>query len=199
MKRSVVKTFGLGALAVGLAGCAAQEPASPAASAAAAIALKNPGFETGSDPQRPCAQGWDCTMHADPNSFRFFHDERSPALGKRSFCIEPITREPWALVTQGIHNPAFRGSVVRLSMAVRVDGVSGKGAGPWILIQTPGGGKVHEQKLVNGTRAWQRVEVEVAVPANAQIIEVGATLEGPGRACLDEVRLEVVPEKKNPV
>lgn len=199
MNRAPMAKLGLVALAAGLAGCASPQPAAPAASPAATIALKNPGFETDPDPQRPCALGWDCSMHGDPTSFRFFHDERAPALGKRSFCFEPVTREPWALVTQGFHNPAFRGSRVRLSMAVRLEGVSGSGAGPWIHVQKTDGNKVHGQKLVNGTHAWQRIEVEVVVPADAQIIEVGAALEGRGRACLDDVRLEIVPEKKNPV
>ena len=98
------------ALATALAGCATPEPP-PAANA---IALKNAGFETDPHPERPCALGWDCTMHADPRSFRFFHDERAPASGKRSFCV-------------------------------------------------------------------------------------GAVLEGGGRACFDDFRLESVPELKNPV
>lgn len=88
-------------------------------------------------------------MHADPQSFRFFHYARAPASGKRSFCIEPVSGEPWALVTQGIHDPPFRGATVRLSLA--------------------------------------------------QIVEVGATLEGRGRAYFDDARLEVVPGLKNPV
>jgi hypothetical protein len=188
---------GVAVLLAVLAGCAAPEQAP--ANAANAIALRNAGFETDPDLQRPCALGWDCTMHADPQSFRFFHDARAPASGKRSFCIEPVSGEPWALVTQGIHDPPFRGATVRLSLAVRVEGASGNGAGPWILIQTDEGRKVHRQMLVNGSHGWQRVEVEVAVPANAQIVEVGATLEGRGRACFDDARLEVVPGLKNPV
>jgi hypothetical protein len=184
------------ALATVLAGCAAP---SPPASAANTIALKNPGFESDPDPSRPCALGWDCTMHANPQSFRFFHEERAPARGKRSFCMEPLTGEPWALVTQGIHEPPFRGAMVRLSLAVRVEGASGNGAGPWILIQVNGGRDIHRQTLVNGSHGWQRVSVEIAVPANARIIEVGATLEGGGRACFDDFRLEVVPTLKNPV
>jgi hypothetical protein len=183
------------ALATALAGCATPAPP-PAANA---IALKNPGFETDPHPERPCALGWDCTMHADPRSFRFFHDERAPASGKRSFCMEPVRNEPWALVTQGFHDPPFRGTRVRLSAAVRVEKASGNGAGPWILIQVSGARDIHRQALVNGSQGWQRVAVEIAVPANATIIEVGAVLEGGGRACFDDFRLESVPELKNPV
>ena len=185
------------ALAAGvLAACAA--PDKTPESVGPTVALKNAGFETASDPQRPCALGWDCSMHANPQSFRFFHEERSPAAGKRSFCIEPVTNEPWALVTQGIHKPSFAGATVRFSIAVRVEGVS-VGAGPWLLIQTPEGRNIHRQQLVSGTQGWQRVSLQVEVPANAQIIELGATLEGAGRACFDDARVELLTASKNPV
>jgi hypothetical protein len=197
MKRGAAKACAVGAIASGLVACATSDKAQEVS--AATIVLKNPGFETASDPQRACALGWDCTMHADPQSFRFFHDDKSPAAGKRSFCIEPVRAEPWALVTQGIHQPSFRGAKVRFSIAVRVEGASGSGAGPWVLIQPPAGRNIHRQQLVNGTQGWQRVAVEVDVPADAQIIELGATLEGAGRACFDDARLELVAGSKNPV
>lgn len=196
MNSTVVRTCALGAFAAGLAACAAPEKAPEPA--APTFGLKNAGFETAPDPQRPCALGWDCTMHANPQAFRFFHEERSPAGGKRSFCIEPLTNEPWALVTQGIHKPSFAGATVRFSIAVRVEGASG-GAGPWLLIQVPAGRNIHHQKLVTGTQGWQRVMLQVDVPADAQIIELGGTLEGGGRACFDDARIELVTGSKNPV
>jgi hypothetical protein len=197
--------FGALAFAAVLAGCAGSGVAPQTVAAAAdpsaipIIALKNPGFEMPSDPQRPCAPGWDCTMHADPSSFRFFHDERSPGAGKRSFCIEPTAGEPWALVSQGIHDVSIRGATLRFSLAVRVDGVTGNGAGAWVRIQAPQGGSFNRHRFVSGTQGWQRVAVQVPVPANAQIIEVGGGLEGRGRACFDDVRLELVTDSKNPV
>lgn len=47
-------------------------------------------------------------------------------------------------------------------------------------------------KLVRGTRDWERVAIELTVPADATVVEVGATVEGPGKACFDDVRLERV-------
>jgi hypothetical protein len=105
--------------------------------------------------------------------------------------VERAADEPWALVTQAFDNPGLRGKRLRLSMAVRVDGASGEGAGPWVLAQ--GRPPAHARKLVRGTAAWERVSLEFLVPADASSVEIGATLEGPGKACFDDVRLEALP------
>ena len=86
-------------------------------------------------PGNRCAVGWDCTMHNNPDAFRFSLAESGGAAGSRSLCVERAADEPWALVTQAFDNPALRGKRLRLSMAVRVDGATGDGAGPWALAQ----------------------------------------------------------------
>lgn len=184
-----------------LGACAAQPPREPPASTEAPalreIALKNPGFEEPAT-ARPCPSGWDCTMHADPKSFRFFLDERSPASGKASLCIEPAGKEPWALASQGVFDiAALRGARVRFSAAIRVEGVAGDGAGPYVMAR--GASFAHDKRLVSGTRGWQRIAVEIEVPAGAPFIELGVALDGRGRVCADDVRLEVVRDPKSPV
>jgi hypothetical protein len=162
--------------------------ARPAAAAAVAVpALRNPGFE---DPAAggACAPSWECSAHVSVASFRFSVANDAPAAGRGSLCIERVGGEPWALVTQGFHTTALRGQRIRLSMAVRAQGLEG-GAGPWIQSQ---GGRAHAAKLVKATSGWERVAVELAVPAESNLLVVGATLEGPGRACFDDVRLELL-------
>jgi len=73
---------------------------------------------------------------------------------------------------------------------VRVEGAAGEGAGAWILAQ--GNPPANARKLARGTRAWERLAVELQVPRDATVVEVGATLEGPGKACFDDVRLEIL-------
>jgi hypothetical protein len=153
------------------------------------LTLRNAGFEADMPADRRCPVGWDCTMHADPNSFRFSLHGHA-AAGSRSVCVERVTPEPWALMTQAFESPLLRDARLRLSMAVLVEGVSGDGAGPWALVQ--GNPPLNPRKLVRGTAGWQRVEVDIAVPGSGRILEVGATLEGPGKACFDDVRLEFV-------
>lgn len=191
----------IGSLA--LAGCASAPPAAPpapavksAAPSAAAPApppppaLRNASFETPFASDGRCAPGWDCTMHNNPGAFRFYLQDNA-AAGSRSLCVERVLDEPWALVTQAFEGPAVRGARLRLSMSVLVDGVTGEGAGPWALVQ--GNPPINPQRLVRGTAGWQRLSVDITVPRERFILEVGATLEGPGKACFDDVRLEALP------
>ena len=175
----------LAALALG--GCAAA-PA-PSAAPKPSLSVRNPSFEADMPADRSCPVGWDCTMHNDPKAFRFFLHGNG-AAGARSLCIERAANEPWALMTQAFESPLVRGARLRLSMSVLLEGVSGEGAGPWALVQ--GNPPLNPRKLVRGTSGWQRIDLEFAVPASGRVVEVGATLEGPGKACFDDVRLEVI-------
>ena len=190
------------------AGCVAPGEAPVAAKPAAAagplpgtlFTLRNPSFEAETPAGARCAVGWNCTMHADPKSFRFFLDPEGAKEGARSFCIEPVTDEPWAMLTQGTYDQKLRGTRLRFSLAVRLANVSGRGAGPWVQVRAPGrpGTETH-QKMVQTTAGWETHSVEFEVPANATTVEVGAQLRGRGRACFDDARLEILRGPKNPV
>ena len=170
-----------------------------AAPAAEPVILQNAGFELDAPAGDKCLPKWGCTMHSNAESFRFFLDETAPASGRRSACIERIHAEPWAVLGQAMFDNRFRGKRLRLSMVVRTEGVE-VGAGPWIVAKGGAGESLaHAQRLVKGTHAWQPMEVELDVPAQASVLTVGATLEGHGRACIDDVRLEVLPPGKSPI
>ena len=180
------------ACAAWLAGCAAAGPAEQPRAPSKSVPLRNAGFE---DPPRVnagCAEHWSCTMHADPGAFRFFVEAGGAAAGKQSLCVERVTPEPWALVTQGVQDPKLRGARLRFSLAVRVDRADGEGAGPWALVHGPQGNLAHAQRLVKSTQGWQRLAIEFPVAPSAQLFEVGLTLEGGGRVCLDDARLEII-------
>lgn len=187
-----------------LAGCAAMPPPPPATPASPAAAktppapaplpatviVRNASFED-ADPGRACAPGWDCTAHAGTESFRFFAVGGGAAAGQRSFCVERVTPEPWALVRQLVRHERLLGANLRLTLSVRVEGADGPGAGPWVLVEGPQ--VVNSSRLVRGSANWAPAFVDFAVPRDATALIVGATLEGPGRACFDDVRLEVRP------
>jgi hypothetical protein len=175
------------------------QPPPKAFAPAGPFALRNPSFEIEAGAGDRCARQWHCTMHADPNSFRFFLDEAQAADGKRSFCVEPVKKEPWALVTQGIVDRSLNGARVRFTLSVRVDNVAGEGAGTWAQVARPPGRKPTFRELAKGSRGWQDQSVEFDVPEDAITVEVGATLRGTGRACFDNARLEVLRPGKNPV
>lgn len=177
---------------VSCAPAAAPVSSAGAAPAANAIALRNPGFELPPRPGERCAQHWDCTMHADPSSFRYQLETAAPAAGERSLCIERVKNEPWALATQGVQNDALRGKRLRFSIAIRADRIDGKGVGPWVMIQDAPPGQRHFERLVPRTDGWQRVAVEFTLAPSATMMEVGVALEGGGRVCIDEARLEIL-------
>jgi hypothetical protein len=135
-------------------------------------------------------------MHADPDSFRFSLDRAGPAEGRQSLCVERVTHEPWSLVTQAVRAAALRGARLRFSIAVRVERAEGPGAGPFLVVHGPSGNLAHEQRLLTRTDGWQRVAVDFTVASTAQMVEVGATLQGGGRACVDDARLEFSPAAK---
>lgn len=178
------------AAALALAACASAPPEAPAGRA---LALANAGFEEPARPGERCPRGWGCSMHSSAEAYVFKVVAEQPAAGAQGVCVERVQDEPWALMTQLVTDRSAAGARVRLSMAVRIERAEGAGAGPWILARTSQGAMVHQEKLVSRPGGWQRVAVEAAIPPNVQTLEAGATMQGGGRACIDEVRLEVLP------
>jgi hypothetical protein len=186
----VVAGVGAALLACAVAGCAAPAPEATA-SRVRSVALPNADLEAEPAADARCPPRWGCKSHADPNSHRFYLDESAPAGGKRSLCIERVTAEPWALATVVSSDAALRGARVRFSIDVRVDASQGAG-GPWILVHGPFGNLHHDQRVAGGSHGWRREVIEFTVAPNALMVEVGATLEGAGRVCLDNARLEIL-------
>jgi len=176
---------GLALVPVLVAGCASAPPALPR------VALANPGFEEPAARDR-CAPGWSCSMHADPDSFRFFLDAGAAGEG-HGLCIEPVTREPWGKVTQAVVDPSVRGRRVRFSAAVRTVDVAGRGAALQAVIHGNSGQILAvREEWTAGTRPWRRLALEMDVPAATHDIELGVALEGTGRACMDDALLEIL-------
>jgi hypothetical protein len=179
--------------------CAADGPPRPSTPSTAKaeakesrrVALKNPGFENPAGNSERCPEGWHCTMHSNPESFVFRVESPGGAQGKQALCIERVIPEPWALVTQAVPAAALKGEKLRFSVALRVDRAEGAGAGAWAVVHGPTGNLAHEERLLKATRGWERVEVDFPVAAAAQLVEVGATMQGGGRVCIDEARLEI--------
>ena len=174
------------------AACAPAIVAVPAAPSGTPVPLRNAGFEDAPRPREQCAPHWGCTMHADVDSFRFRLDAAAPAAGQRSLCIERVKHEPWALATQGVDAEALRGKRLRFSLSVLAETQEGRGAGPWIRMHGVPAAQGHFERLVERSRGWQRLSVEFTVVPGTTSLEVGAVLEGGGRACIDEARLEVL-------
>jgi hypothetical protein len=174
-----------------LAGCASMPSAEPQA---ASFPLADADFEQKPVAAGECAPGWGCGAHADAASFRFFTGPGAPGGGQASLCVEPVKREPWARITQARFDPALVGRHLRFSIDAKLEGVTGRGAGALVVAHDGHGGPIGSKRTVlTGTRDWQRLVVDFEVPASAVEVEVGAILEGRGRLCIDNARVEVLP------
>lgn len=172
------------------AGCAAAPGEVPVAKAASPWALRNAGFEAAAGAGARCAPEWSCTMHSNPNSFRFTLETASPAEGRQSLCIERVAPEPWAVASQSVPAAAMRGRKVRFSITLRGERLAGPGAGPWLMVNGISDMLLHEERVAVLGPQWERHSIEVLVPPQAHSLEVGATLQGAGRACIDDARLD---------
>lgn len=183
---------------LGLAACAAPAPVAPPSGASTASFLKNAGFEADAAGAR-CPPGWGCSAHADPDSYAFKVDPAERSEGRQGLRIEQVRPEPWALVTQFVAVDKLRGARMRYSLAIRLEGMTGNGAGPVFIAQGTGGVTLtHRQELSKGTAGWRRVAIDFLVPRGAEGFEVGVLVEGPGRLWIDDARLEVLEPPQSP-
>lgn len=181
----------LGILALLLpAACASNAPAPVLAPAGVPIALRNADFEAAPRPGERCPVDWGCVMHSNPDSFRFWLEGNAAAQGTRSLCIERVHPEPFGTAQQSVDVTALRGKAVRLEVTMRGERLDGDGAGPIIIALEGGSPLVIAQNVARIGPEWRRYSIEMTIPPRADAVEVGATLLGGGRACLDEVRLE---------
>ena len=189
----------LAALAAALlSGCAGQRPAY--APQGIVVPLRNAGIEDDWPAGYPCVPGWICLMHSDATAYRFAPDEARPAKGKRSACVTRVKDEPWATTIQALFDRTLAGKRLRFSIDVRLQGVSGNGAGVWTAVRDSRGVPLQsEEKLLGGTRGWQRLAIEFTIPPGAAEVHVGTVLEGPGEVCFDDAVLEILQEPKSSV
>ena len=93
----------------------------------------------------------------------------------------------------------YRGKTLRLSAWLRTEATTGNrfGSGAGLKLHSVRGGyplDVAEMRrnAVHGSTDWTRYEISLKVPAEAEQIEAGLVLFGPGKAWIDDVALDVV-------
>ena len=174
-----------------VAGCASDAPAGKGD--ASALALANPGFEEADLPDR-CPPRWTCIVHG-AHAHTWQADPRSPGAGARSFCVSPLDPvNNWLFVYQGFPGERLRGTRLRLSALVRADADPGPGTGPSLLaIGGDGSALVEERRIVRDSGGWRRLATELTIPPNAFQVQAGILFQSHAVACVDDVRLEIVP------
>jgi len=172
-------------------------PRGPAASASAgrAIALVNSGFESEKSAPTGGPEGWYSYQHAGDTSYLFVLDDAVKHGGARSLRIDNVGPEPYGSIAQIITGGESIGKTVRFSAWLKTRGADGGGAALFIIAELGGNNVAHNFMAgseVNGTREWARYSLTLTIPAQADRIRVGTTLEGKGTVWFDDGALEVV-------
>lgn len=170
-----------------------------AAQGVEAVRLMNAGFESTSPGQLGAPEGWWTVQHAGPPSYTFTLDESTRKSGERSLRIENTGPEPYGTIFQPLSAERWRGKTLRFSAWMRTEKTTGNrfGSGAGLtFFSLRGGSPLQYAQMrtdaIKGTTEWQRYEVALTVPSDADRLEVGLTLYGPGIAWLDDASLDVV-------
>ena len=160
-----------------------------------------PGFESTKPGKVGAPEGWWAIQHAGPDSYVFEHDSKVKHSGERSMRVTNIGPEPFGSIYQTIPAIAYRGKTLRFSAWVRTEGTIGNrfGTGAGLKLHAVRGGyplEVAEMRndAVHGTVEWTRYEIALRIPDEAEAVEVGMLVFGPGIAWLDDAVLDVVPD-----
>ena len=194
------------AMALACSGAHAREALPPPAVASEASAkslvtvpLANPGFESTQPGKLGAPDGWWAVQHAGPTSYTFTLDTTSKRSGERSLRIDNVGPEPFGSLFQRIDALPWRGKTLRLAGWIRTEGTTGNryGSGAGLNVHAIRGGYSREasqmrKNAVHGTTGWTRYEVVLDLSNEAEQIELGLNLFGPGSAWLDDVTLDVV-------
>jgi hypothetical protein len=186
-------------------GATAATEGAPRARAIATIPLANAGFESALPGKLGAPDGWWAVQHAGPESYRFTLDASAKHSGERSLRIDNVGPEPFGTIYQTIDATPYRGRVVRFGAWIRTKDALGNrfGTGAGLHLQTqrrgfPRDTAAMRKNAVRGTTDWARHELVLAVAQDADRIEVGLNLFGPGTAWIDDATLEVVEPAATP-
>lgn len=174
-------------------------PPEKAAPPVAGIPLVNPGFESTAPGKVGSPDGWWAVQHAGPLSYTFELDTTIVHAGERSLRVTSVGPEPFGAVYQKLEAKAWRGRTLRFSGWLRTEGTTGNryGAGAGLKLHSTRGGyplEVAEMRhdAVHGTTDWTRYEIALKVPQEAEHIEAGLVLFGPGTVWFDGASLDLM-------
>ena len=196
-----------------LQGCAAQAApeaggnvSTPGATAASAIPvgraviLANPGFESANPGRGGNPEGWAAQQHSGAPAYAFTQDTAVKHTGERSLRIDNLRPEVYGSVLQRVPVAGLAGGKLRLSVWLKTRDVHGndfgKGATPVLQAMvggSPAASAPYDTAALAGTSDWVLREVTLAIPQNAEAIEIGVMLTGTGTVWLDDVALMAMP------
>lgn len=146
---------------------------------------------------RSWVQGWGLTG-SNPGAYEIRCDEVYSSCGMPIFRTRAGAGEPYGMgsVTHTESAEPWRGLKVRLWAELRTGRVDGW-AGLWVRIDGPDGQPLAFDNMQNrplrGTGSFQKYEVVLQVPDNADRISFGVLLHGPGAVWIRELQFDEAP------
>jgi len=165
------------------------------------IAIVNGDFESEKPGLFGNPEGWISVQHAGAVSYSFKLDTAEKHGGERSVRIDNVGPEPYGSIYQKIAALPFQRKTVRMSAWLRTRGVTGNALAPGavLTLQALRSGALvafnhSPDQAQTGDTEWTRHVIELSIPAEADGLELGAMLPGPGQVWLDDVELFVLPK-----
>jgi hypothetical protein len=158
------------------------------------IPLQNPSFNADAQGQMT---GWTKGEHGAADSYTFVADADNAYSAPSSARIKRHGNEPFGLLDQSFKiQPEWRNKSVRLSGMLRSEGANGVGGA--LIIRVDGGsGEILAWNFmadtrVVGTQEWKHYSIDLKIPPNGTVLQLGVMLEGGGILWADDLLLELL-------
>lgn len=157
--------------------------------------LQNPGFEASNVAGK--LSSWTRVVHSG-DSYRVDFDDNQVFGGRRSLIIKNIGNPSWGGAQQLIRAERMAGREIELTAQAKVVGVTAPGFYVGLKIIQAGGewNFIKLEDPVIGDVDWKKVSLRTTLPKETTHIEVNLILDGDGSAWVDDVQLDLLPEKQ---
>lgn len=154
------------------------------------VVYANAGFEAPAQ-GRDEFEGWHTSQHAGVHSYDFDLDTAVKHGRKQSLRITSVGPEVYGAIYQILPAASLRGRTVEFSGWLRTTQATGDGAQLTLIARTGGAIMAHSfmEPGVTGSQEWALYTVRMVVPKNADRVEFGAMLVGPGTVWVDDTML----------
>lgn len=157
-------------------------------------ALQNTGFEDSDASGR--VPGWPSVVHAG-DSYLVGLDDSQAFAGESSLIIKNTGKPSWGGAHQTIRAEHMAGREIEMTVRVKAANVSAPGF--YIALKaTQMGRELDDIKTADSVRSdvdWKKISLRTMLPKETTHLEVSLILDGDGSVWVDDVHLDLLPEK----
>jgi eukaryotic-like serine/threonine-protein kinase len=152
------------------------------------VAMDARSYALARDPSWHVPKGWDA-RESVKSQYQVGIDHNFVHQGKSSLFLRSLAAKPAGTVTvsQSFDATSYRGSRVRIAGYFRTSRLN---AQAYLYLEATG---EYDRQPLEDWPQWKRQQVVIDVPADAETIELGVQLTGPGTVWVDDLLFEKVP------